>query len=110
MLPERGWFPGFLQSRSHPDPNSFARSSDALRAAQLLVAAIPADSGVRDNALEGTPEAQVWGALQVTSEQIRGILVEVISEDDPELDHFRVLAERQGILLEIRVLRGGSKP
>jgi hypothetical protein len=90
--------------------NTFARSSDALRASRLLAGAIPVNSGVRDNAQEGTPEAQVWGALQVTSDQIRAIMVEVTSKDDPELANLRVVAEHQGILLEIRVLRGGSLP
>jgi hypothetical protein len=90
--------------------NAFARSSDALRAAHLLIMAIPANSGIRDNAQEGTPEAQVWGPLQVTAEQIRAIMVEVTSEDDPDLTHLRVVAERQGIPLHtwVWVLGGGS--
>lgn len=88
--------------------NAFARSSDALRASDLLFGAIPENSGVRDNTREGTPEAQIWGALQVTSDQIRAIMVEVTSVDDPELENFRIIAERQGILLYIRVLGGGT--
>jgi hypothetical protein len=88
--------------------NTFARSSDALRAGQLLHGAIPVHSGVRDNAKEGTPEAQVWGALQVTNDQIRAIMVEVLSDDEPELENLRIVAERQGIPLEVRVLGGRS--
>jgi hypothetical protein len=74
----------------------------------MLTGAIPANSGVRDNTQEGTPEAQVWGPLQVTLDQIRSIIVEVASDADPELDNLRVVAERQGIPLEIRILGGGS--
>jgi hypothetical protein len=76
---------------------------DALRAGQLLIGAIPANCGVRDNAQEGTPEAQVWGTLQVTVDQIRAIMAVVGSDDDPELDNLRVVAERQGIPLLVRV-------
>jgi hypothetical protein len=86
--------------------NSFARSSDALRACGLLEDTIPPGSGVRDNARQGTPEAQVWGSLQVTADQIRAIMVEVASADDPELAHLRIVAERQGISLVVRVLGG----
>jgi hypothetical protein len=86
--------------------NAFARSSDALRACGLLGETIPPGSGVRDNGRQGTPEAQVWGPLQVTAEQVRGIMVEVASADDPDLAHLRVVAERQGIPLLVRVLGG----
>jgi hypothetical protein len=88
--------------------NAFARSSDALRAAALLTGAIPPGSGVRDNAQEGTPEAQIWGALQVTPDQVRAIMVEVTSVQDPELEHLRIVAQRQGIPLVVRVLEGGA--
>ena len=98
-----GLAPEEVGTLDHP-LNTFARSSDALRAGQLLGGAIPADSGVRDNTREGTPEAQVWGALQVTSDQIRAIMVEVSADDDRELDNLRVVAERQGIPLKVRVL------
>jgi hypothetical protein len=43
-----------------------------------------------------------------TLDHIWAILVEVASADDPELDHLRVVAEHQGIPLEVRVLGGGS--
>jgi hypothetical protein len=86
--------------------NAFARSSDALRAGQLLTGPIPANSGARDNAQQGTPEAQVWGALQVTADQVQAIMVEATSVHDPELDNLRVVAERQGIPLVVRVLGG----
>jgi hypothetical protein len=86
--------------------NAFARSSDALRACGLLGEEIPADSSMRDNARQGTPEAQVWGPLRVTAEEVRAIMVEVTSADDPELAHLRVVAERQGIPLLVRVLGG----
>ncbi|MGH7173085.1 MAG: hypothetical protein ACRELG_22620, partial [Gemmataceae bacterium] len=88
--------------------NAFARSSDALRASHLLAGAIPENSGVRDNSREGTPEAQIWGALQLTSDQISAIIVEVISLYDQDLDHLRIVAERQGIPLQVRVLGGGT--
>jgi hypothetical protein len=35
-------------------------------------------------------------------------MVEVTSDDDSELDNLRVVAEHQGIPLEVRVLGGGS--
>jgi hypothetical protein len=88
--------------------NAFARSSDALRASDLLGGAIPPGYGIRDNSQEGTPEAQVWGPLQVTPGQVQAILVEVTSVLDAELDNLRLVAERQGIPLEIRVVGGGS--
>ena len=44
----------------------------------------------------------------MTSDQIRATMVEGASGDDPELDNLRVVAERQGIPLEVRVLEGGS--
>jgi hypothetical protein len=96
--------PGEVGTLDHP-LNAFVRSSDALRAAKLLTGAIPTNSGVRDNTQEGTPEAQVWGALQVTAEQIQAIMVEVASVHAPELDDLRVVAERQGIPLLVRVPR-----
>jgi hypothetical protein len=103
-----GLAPEEVGTLDHP-LNAFARSSDALRAGQLLTGAIPGNSGVRDNAQEGTPEAQVWGALPVTPDQIRAIMVEVTSVHDPELDNLRVVAERQCIPLVLRVL-GGEQP
>jgi hypothetical protein len=102
-----GLAPEEVGTFDHP-LNTFARSSDALRAGQLLTGAIPANSGVRDNAREGTPEAQVWGPLHVTSDQISGIMVEVTLHDDLELDPLRMVAERQGIPLYVRMLGGGS--
>jgi hypothetical protein len=86
--------------------NAFARSSDALRACGLIGEAIPPDVGVRDNARQGTPEAQVWGPLPVSADQIRAIMAEVASADDQALAHLRVVAERQGIPLVARVLGG----
>jgi hypothetical protein len=86
--------------------NAFARSSDALRACGLIGEAMPPEVGVRDNARQGTPEAQVWGPLRVTADQIQAIMAEVASADDQDLAHLRVVAERQGIPLVVRVLRG----
>jgi hypothetical protein len=42
----------------------------------------------------------------VTPDQIRGIIVEVTSADDPDLTHLRVVADRQGVPLLVRVLGG----
>jgi hypothetical protein len=102
-----GLAPEEVGTLDHP-LNAFARSSDALRAGQVLTGVIPTNSGIRDNAREGTPEAQVWGPLPVTADQIRAIIVEVVSADDPDLNDLRVVAERQGIPLEVRMLGGGS--
>jgi hypothetical protein len=102
-----GLAPEEVGTLDHP-LNPFARSSDALHAAQLLAGTIPENSGIRDNTQEGTPEAQVWGPLQVTADQVRAIMVEVTSVDDPELDNFRVVARRQGIELIVQVLEGGE--
>ncbi len=102
-----GLAPEEVGTLDHP-LNAFARSSDALRAGQLLLGAIPANSGIRDNAQEGMLEAQVWAALPLTADQIRAIMVEVISDDDPELENLRVVAEHQGIPLVARVLGGES--
>jgi hypothetical protein len=41
-----------------------------------------------------------------TADQVRAIMVEVTSADDPDLAHLRVVAERQGIPLVVRVLGG----
>jgi hypothetical protein len=93
----------------HP-VNAFARSSDAVRAAGLLPsdAPIPPGSGIRDNASEGTPEAQIWGPLQVIPNQVRVIMVEVFGGASPELDSLRTVAERQGIPLYVRIVERGS--
>jgi hypothetical protein len=98
-----GLTPEEVGTLDHP-LNAFARSSDALRAGGLLAGPIPANSGVRDNVQEGTPEAQVWGALQVTADQIQAIIVEVASVHDPSLENLRFIAERQGIKLIIRIV------
>lgn len=74
--------------------NAFARSNDALRAYVFIGEEIP--PGVRDNARQGTPEAQVWGPPQVTAKQIQVIMMEVVSADDQDLAHLRVVVERQG--------------
>jgi hypothetical protein len=89
--------------------NAFARSSDALRAARLLSLdpAIPAGSGIRDNASQGTPEAQIWGPLQVTPNQVRVIIAEVVGGPNPELDGLRKVAAHQGVPLEVRVVERG---
>jgi hypothetical protein len=89
--------------------NAFARSGDALRAAGLLPreGTIPAGSGIRDNANQGTPEAQIWGPLQVTPSQVRVIIAEVVGEPSPELDSLRTVAARQGVPLEVRVVERG---
>jgi len=89
----------------HP-MNAFARSSDALRTCGLFGEEIPPEVGVRDNARQGTPEAQVWGPLQMTADQIQAIMAEVASADDQDLAHLRVVAERQGVPLLVRVLGG----
>ncbi len=52
------------------------------------------------------PEGQVCWPLQATAEQVRAIMVEVASADEPDLAHLRVVAERQGIPLLVRVLGG----
>ena len=63
----------------HHPFNAFARSSDAMRASGLLpvTGPLPPNSGLRDNAEEGVPEAQIWGPLPVTSENVQAIIVEV---------------------------------
>jgi len=93
----------------HP-VNAFARSSDAVRAAGLLSGEglIPQGSGIRDNTSEGTPEAQIWGPLQVIPSQVRVIMVEVLAGPSPELDSLQTVAERQGIPLHVRVLERGN--
>src|SRR5206468_12615187 len=93
----------------HP-VNAFARSSDAVRAAGLLPVEgpIPPGSAIRDNASEGTPEAQIWGPLQVIPSQIRVIIAEVLAGPSPELDSLRIVAERQGIPLHVRILERGN--
>jgi hypothetical protein len=90
--------------------NAFARSSDALRAAGLLAVGgpLPPESGIRDNAREGTPEAQVWRPLAVISSQVRVIIAEVVEASDPDLACLRTVAERQGISLRIRVVGAGE--
>lgn len=102
-----GLAPEEVGTLDHP-LNAFARSSDALRASGLLGEEIPSGCGIRNNGQEGTPEAQVWGPLQVTPDQVQAIMVEVTSVLDPELENLRVVARRQGIPLEVRVLGGGS--
>lgn len=86
--------------------NAFARSSDALRACGLIRETIPPEVGVRDNARQGTPEAQVWGPLRVTADEIQAIMVEVASADDRDLAHLRVFAKEQDVPLVVRVLGG----
>jgi hypothetical protein len=102
-IPDLG--PEEVGTLDHP-LNAFARSSDALRASGLLGEVIPPASGVRDNSRQGTPEAQIWGPLRLTASQVRAIMVEVTSADDADLAHLRVIAERQGIPLVVRVLGG----
>ena len=62
----------------------------------------------RDNASEGTPEAQIWGPLQVIASQVQVIMVEVLAGPSPELDSLQTVAERQGIPLHVRVLERGN--
>jgi hypothetical protein len=104
-----GLAPEEVGTLDHP-VNAFARSSDAVRAAGLLPVEgpIPPGSGIRDNASEGTPEAQVWGPLQVIPSQVRCIMVEVLGGPNPELDSLRTVAERQGVPLHVRDLERGN--
>ena len=89
--------------------NAFARSSDAMRASGLLPVEgpLPPNSGLRDNAEEGVPEAQIWGPLPVTSENVQAIIVEVGSLDSPDLADLRAIAHHQGIRLIVRQVEGG---
>ena len=89
--------------------NAFARSSDALRASGLLAreAPLPRNCGLRHNAEEGVPEAQIWGPLPVTADNVRAIIVEVFVRDLPRVDDLRAVADRQGIPLVVRVIEGG---
>jgi hypothetical protein len=104
-----GLAPEEVGTLDHP-VNAFARSSDAVRAAGLLPVdgPIPPESGIRDNAREGTPEAQIWGPLQVMPSQVRAIMVEVPGGPSTELDNLRTVAERQGVPLHVRVMGGGN--
>jgi hypothetical protein len=90
--------------------NAFARSSDALRASGLLSrqSPLPPNGGIRNNAAEGTPEAQIWAPLPVTPEYVRVIIVEVSSLDPPDLVDIRAVALHQGIPLVVRVVEGGE--
>jgi len=90
--------------------NAFARSSDALRASGLLPfeGPLPPSSGVRNNAEEGVPEAQIWGPLQVTPENAQVIIVEVGARNLPELDNLRTVSHRLDIPLLVRVVERGS--
>jgi hypothetical protein len=104
-----GLDPDEVGTLDHP-VNAFARSSDAGRAAGLLSVegTIPLGSGIRDNAREGTPEAQIWGPLLVIPSQVLAIMVEVFGGPSPELDSLRTVAERQGVPLHVRVLERGN--
>jgi hypothetical protein len=104
-----GLAPEEIGTLDHP-VNAFARSSDAVRAAGLLPAevAIPAGSGIRDNAREGTSEAQIWGPLHVIPSQVRVIIAEVLAEPDAGLAGLRALAERQGVPLLARTVTKGN--
>ncbi len=104
-----GLAPEEVGTLDHP-VNAFARSSDAVRAAGLfaLGGPIPPGSGIRDNASEGTPEAQIWGPLQVIPSQIRLIIVEVLREPNSELDCLRIVAERQGVPIHVRIMAKGD--
>jgi hypothetical protein len=88
--------------------NAFARSSDAMRASGLLPleGLLPPNSGLRNNAEEGVPEAQIWGALPVTAENVEVIIVEVRSRDLTNLVELRAVARQLGIPLEMRVVEG----
>jgi hypothetical protein len=104
-----GLAPEEVGTLDHP-VNAFARSCDAVRAAGLLPVErpIPAGSGIRDNANEGTPEAQIWGPLQVVPGQVRAIIVEVLGGPSPDLDRLRIVAERQEVPLHVRVIDRGN--
>ena len=101
--------PDEVGTLDHP-VNALAHSSDAVRAAGLLSveAPLPPGSGIRDNASEGTPEAQVWGPLHVIPSQVRLIMAEVLMGPSPELDNLRAVAERQGVPLHVRVVERGN--
>ena len=86
--------------------NAFARSSDALTASGLLPleGPLPPNSGLRFNAEEGVPEAQIWGPLPATADNVQVIIVEVKVRELPDLDGLRAVARRQGIPLIVRVV------
>ena len=90
--------------------NSFARSSDALRASGLLSREdrLPPGIGLHHNAEEGVPEARIWGPLPVTADNIKVIIVEVLARDLIVVENLRAVADHQKIPLIVRVIEGGN--